>query len=106
MSPMCPPSVATGCWRLTVKGDDATWYLSPRALWLRLMRISTGELRVSLPQNQELLDELANVRLKESSPGVYRMDHDPDKHDDQAIALALAANHLITQRPKRQWAVY
>ena len=43
MSPMCPPSVATGCWRLTVKGDDATWYLSPRALWLRLMRISRGE---------------------------------------------------------------
>ena len=36
------------------------------------------------------------------------MDHDPDKHDDQAIALALAlaANHLITQPPKRQWAAY
>jgi hypothetical protein len=53
-----------------------------------------------------LLDELANVRLRESSPGVYRMEHDPDKHDDQAIALALAANHLITRRPKHQWAVY
>jgi hypothetical protein len=36
-------------------------------------------------------------------PGVYRMDHDPDKHDDQAIALALAANHLITRPKKRQW---
>ncbi len=64
------------------------------------------EHRLALPQSQQLLDELANVRLKESSPGVYRMDHDPDKHDDQAIALALAANHLITQRPKHQWAVY
>ena len=31
------------------------------------------------------------------------MDHDPDKHDDQAIALALAANHLITMPPKRHW---
>jgi len=34
------------------------------------------------------------------------MDHDPDKHDDQAIALALAANHLITRPPKRQWAAH
>lgn len=60
------------------------------------------EQRLALPPNQDLLDELANVRLKESSPGVYRMDHDPDKHDDQAIALALAANHLITQPAKRR----
>jgi hypothetical protein len=34
------------------------------------------------------------------------MDHDPDKHDDQAIALSLAANHLITQPVKRRLAVY
>lgn len=59
--------------------------------------------RFALPENAQLLDELANVRLRETSPGVYRMDHDPDKHDDQAIALALAANHLITRRKKRRW---
>lgn len=51
--------------------------------------------RLALPDDQELLEELANVRLRETSPGVLRMDHDPDKHDDRAIALALAAHRLL-----------
>jgi hypothetical protein len=50
---------------------------------------------LAIPDDPELLDELANVRLRETSPGVYRMDHDPDKHDDSAIALALAAVWLL-----------
>jgi phage terminase large subunit-like protein len=50
--------------------------------------------RIVLPDDEELLDELANVRLRETSPGVLRMDHDPDRHDDRAIALALAVRHL------------
>ena len=50
---------------------------------------------LAIPDDQELIDELANVRLRESAPGVYRMDHDPDKHDDRAIALALAAQWLL-----------
>jgi phage terminase large subunit-like protein len=50
---------------------------------------------LSLPDDEELLDELGSVRLRESSPGVLRMDHDSDKHDDRAIALALAAHHLL-----------
>lgn len=50
---------------------------------------------LQLPNDDELLDELANVRLRETSPGVFRMDHDPDKHDDRAIALALAAHRLV-----------
>jgi phage terminase large subunit-like protein len=37
---------------------------------------------VALPDDEALLDELANVRLRETSPGVLRMEHDPDKHDD------------------------
>ncbi len=49
-----------------------------------------------LPDDPELLDELANVRLRETSPGVLRMDHDPDKHDDRAIALAMAAQDLLS----------
>jgi hypothetical protein len=48
-----------------------------------------------LPDGPELLAELGNVRLRETSPGVLRMDHDPDKHDDRAIALALAAHQLL-----------
>jgi len=37
--------------------------------------------------------------LRETSPGVRRMDHDPDKHDDWAIALALAAHRLLERSP-------
>jgi len=51
--------------------------------------------RLWLFDDAELLDELGNVRLRETSPGVLRMDHDPDKHDDRAIALSLAALALV-----------
>ena len=54
---------------------------------------------LALPDDEELLDELANVRLRESSPGVFRMDHDPGKHDDRAISLALAAQKLLDAAP-------
>jgi phage terminase large subunit-like protein len=37
---------------------------------------------LAIPDDPDLISELANVRLRETSPGVYRMDHDPDKHDD------------------------
>ena len=50
-----------------------------------------------LPDDPGLLDELARVRLRETSPGVLRLDHDPNEHDDQAIAIALAATELLEQ---------
>jgi phage terminase large subunit-like protein len=56
--------------------------------------------RLALPDDPDLIDELANVRLRETTPGVFRMDHDPGRHDDRAIALALAAQHLL-DRPER-----
>lgn len=56
---------------------------------------------LALPADEELLDEFANVKLREASPGVYRMDHDAGKHDDRVIALALAAHHLL-QRSEPQ----
>lgn len=52
---------------------------------------------LALPDDAELIDELANVRLRETSPGVIRMDHDAGRHDDRAIALALAAHRLLEQ---------
>jgi hypothetical protein len=55
--------------------------------------------RLALPDDPELLEELANVRLRETSPGVLRMDHDPSRHDDRAIALALAAHRLLERAP-------
>ena len=42
---------------------------------------------------------MANVRLRETSPGVVRMDHDHGRHDDRAIAIALAAHHLLDLPP-------
>jgi phage terminase large subunit-like protein len=53
-----------------------------------------------LPTDQDLVDELVNVRLRETAPGQYRIDHDPDKHDDRVISLALVA-HRLAERPAR-----
>jgi len=58
------------------------------------------ERRIALPDDPGLRDELANVRLRETSPGVYRLDHDQGRHDDRAIALGLAAFYLSRQRKK------
>ena len=37
----------------------------------------------------------ANVRLVETAPGSYRIDHDSGQHDDRVISLALAAQRLL-----------
>jgi phage terminase large subunit-like protein len=58
--------------------------------------------RLELPPDEALLDELANVRLRETAPGVFRIDHDADRHDDRAIALGLAALTLLDLPPKRR----
>ncbi len=57
---------------------------------------------LALPDDKELLDELANVRLRETSPGVLRMDHDPDQHDDRAVAVALCVQALSSAPPQVQ----
>jgi phage terminase large subunit-like protein len=43
----------------------------------------------------ELLDELANVRLKETLPGLVRVEHDPGRHEDRCVALGFAAVPLV-----------
>jgi hypothetical protein len=53
---------------------------------------------VELPDSAELVDELSHVRLRETNPGTYRLDHDPDRHDDQAVALAMVTHDLIGDR--------
>ncbi|HEY2182484.1 MAG TPA: terminase large subunit [Solirubrobacteraceae bacterium] len=55
------------------------------------------EHRLALPNDPDLINELANVKLRETSPGVLRMDHAAGKHDDRAIALALAAQTLVSK---------
>ncbi len=53
--------------------------------------------RLSLPADQDLIDELTAVRLRKNALGVYRLDHDSGGHDDQAIALALGVVTLTGQ---------
>lgn len=55
---------------------------------------------LAIPDDPDLIEELANVRLRETAPGVLRMDHDPDRHDDRAIALAMCAARLLERRPQ------
>lgn len=57
---------------------------------------------LALPDDDALLAELASVRLTERTPGVLRMDHDAGKHDDRAMALALAATRLLAGPPPPQ----
>lgn len=53
--------------------------------------------RIRLPRFDETLrDELLNVRLRETSPGTFRLDHDSGKHDDQAVAIGLLAQELAS----------
>jgi phage terminase large subunit-like protein len=82
--------------------------LRSRGLWVEEFTFSAssvGRLAVTLhtlirdhmlaiPNEPELIEELLNVRLRETTPGVLRLDHDRDRHDDMAVAVALAAQHL------------
>jgi hypothetical protein len=52
---------------------------------------------LALPDEAGLRDELANVRLRETSPGVVRIDHDSGRHDDRVISLALAAQAIASK---------
>jgi hypothetical protein len=45
---------------------------------------------IALPNDPDLIDELGRVRLRETSPGAVRLDHDSGEHDDQAVAIAIA----------------
>jgi hypothetical protein len=42
-----------------------------------------------------LLDELANVRLQQTLPGLVRIEHDPGRHEDRCVALGFAAVPLV-----------
>lgn len=88
--------------RLQARGVGAVEYsfnqTSVSRLALRLHQVIRDH-ALALPPDEELLDELANVRLVERSPGVYRIDHDPDKHDDRAIAVALGVHALLDMAP-------
>ena len=69
----------------------------------RLARSLYGALRdraIVLPDDDELLDELASVRLVETGPGLVRLDHNRSGHDDQAVAIALVVLELTRLGPE------
>lgn len=77
--------------------------MSPQAIsqrTLALHQLITDRM-LALPDDAELLTELARVRILEPSPGVYRIDHAHGDHDDRAVALAMAGWWLLNERPKR-----
>lgn len=62
--------------------------------------------QLGLPNDDALIDELANVRIRETSPNVYRLDHDEGQHDDRAISIALCLQHLLDKPPINHSAYY
>jgi phage terminase large subunit-like protein len=72
-------------------------------LAVTLFRLLRDQLLL-LPADEGMVDELVNARL-ETAPGVYRIDHDPDRHDDRVISLALVA-HRLAERPARMQAKF
>ncbi len=84
--------------RLQGRGVSArTWTFSATSVG-RLgsgLHVLLRERLLSIPKDDALLDELRRVRLRETSPGVFRLDHATGQHDDQAVAVALAASVLL-----------
>lgn len=54
---------------------------------------------LALPDDDDLVAELAAVRLVETRAGTIRMDHVAGRHDDMATALAMCATWLLDAPP-------
>ena len=60
--------------------------------------------RIACPPDEVLPEELASVRLRKNTLGIYRLDHDSGRHDDQAVALALGTYRLLaTDQSAAAW---
>jgi hypothetical protein len=77
--------------------DEFTFSASSVGRLASTLHLLVRERRLGLPNDSDLLEELGRVRLRETSPGVVRLDHAASGHDDQAVALALAATALVEQ---------
>jgi phage terminase large subunit-like protein len=70
------------CQRLRDRGFSVEEYTFTQTSISRLAQRLYLLLRhraLALPPDEDLLDELAKVRLRETSPAIYRMDHDPGR---------------------------
>ncbi len=88
--------------RLRARGVTVQeWTFTPASVGRLAMTLHLllREHRLALPDDADLLDELALVRLRETTPGVFRLDHDSGQHDDRAVSLGLAALALTERAP-------
>ena len=51
--------------------------------------------QIHVPDLPILKDELLKVRLRESAPGVTRLDHDAGAHDDQAVTIGMGCRIFL-----------
>jgi hypothetical protein len=70
-------------------------------LGLLLYRLLRDSL-LDLPDDADLIDELANVELAETRRGNPRLTHERGRHDDRAVAIALLAHELLESRVSRR----
>jgi hypothetical protein len=90
--------------RLRAAGVRCVEYVFSTAGVNRLARALSAGLRdraIGLPDDPVLLQELAEVRIVETGPGTVKLANPPGTHDDQAVAVALAAAQLL-ERPTAQ----
>ena len=57
---------------------------------------------LDIPDDEDLVDELATVRLEERAPGVYRVDHEDGRHGDRVASLGLVAHKLLSGPVRRR----
>jgi hypothetical protein len=55
--------------------------------------------RRALPDERDVVQEFAALRLVERAPGLYRYNHDPGRHDDVVAAIGLVAHRLLDKPP-------
>jgi phage terminase large subunit-like protein len=100
------PWQATGlCQRLQKRGiavEEFTFSAASVGKIANALFLSLRGHLISLPNDPDLLAELGQVRLKETTPGVVRLEHDSGQHDDQAVACGLACVTLTTQQGRSE----
>jgi Phage Terminase len=86
--------------RLRAAGVRCVEYPFTMAGVNRLARVLHGALRdraIGLPDDPVLLEELQQVRIVQMGPGAVKLANPPGTHDDQAVAVALAAAQLLVR---------
>lgn len=68
-------------------------------LALALYQLITGRL-IELPEDDDLDTELSRVQIRETAPGLLRLDHKRGEHDDRAVTLGMLASSMLSAPPR------